>query len=118
MLGGAAGTAVRYAVWRGWPPPPAAFPWATFAVNVAGCLVLGVVLALLPPGDPRQLRELLVIGFCGGLTTFSTFGLEVVALGQQRSYGLAAVYVVLSIIVGVVAVAAGLWMGTRLARGA
>lgn len=117
-LGGAAGAVLRYAValWVG-APRGVGFPWATFAVNVAGSLVLGLVVALVPPGDPRRLLPLLAVGFCGGLTTFSTFGLETVSLVQARAYGLAAAYVGASLAAAFAAVWAGLAMGSARAAG-
>lgn len=114
-VGGAAGALLRYAVGQALGPGrPGAFPWHTFAVNVAGSLILGVVLALVPADDPRHLRPLLAVGFCGGLTTFSTFGYETVALLQARAYGTAAAYAGGSFAVALAAVAIGLSMGGRM----
>lgn len=52
-----------------------AFPWGTFIVNVAGCLILGLIYGLFERGWqlPDGMRLLLTVGFCGGFTTFSTF---------------------------------------------
>ena len=113
-VGGAAGAIARYGAgrWAG-APAPAGFPWATFGVNVAGSLLLGIVVALVPPDDPR--RALLAAGFCGGLTTFSAFGYETVLLWQHRAYGLAAAYVAASLAAGLLALSFGLWAATRLA---
>ena len=113
-LGGAAGALLRHAVGQALGPPrPGAFPWHTFAVNVAGSLVLGIVLALVPADDPRHLRPLLAVGFCGGLTTFSTFGYETVALLQARVYGTAVAYAGGSFAVALAAVAVGTGRGGR-----
>lgn len=113
-LGGAAGALLRYAVAQALDPPrPGTFPWHTFAVNVAGSLILGVVLALVPADDPRHLRPLLAVGFCGGLTTFSTFGYETVALLQARAYGTAAAYAGGSFVLALAAVVIGTWIGAR-----
>lgn len=77
MLGSGIGGACRYltdAAIRAWLPA-ATFPWGTFAVNVAGCLLIGLLCGLPESGDtlsPRM-RLLLATGFCGGFTTFSTF---------------------------------------------
>jgi CrcB protein len=113
-LGGAAGAVARYGAGR-WVgvPAGAGFPWATFGVNVAGSLLLGIVVALVPPDDPR--RALLAVGFCGGLTTFSTFGYETMVLWQHRAYGVAAAYVGLSVVSGLLGVVLGMWGATRLA---
>lgn len=86
---------------------------AAGAVNVAGSLVLGLVLALVPADDPRHLRPLLAVGFCGGLTTFSTFGYETVTLLQARAYGTAAAYAGASFAVALAAVVIGMWMGAQ-----
>lgn len=114
-LGGAAGAVARYAAGQALGPPrPGAFPWHTFAVNVAGSMILGLVLALIPADDPRHLRALLAVGFCGGLTTFSTFGYETVSLLQARAFGVAVAYAGGSFAVGLLAVVMGLAAGGRL----
>lgn len=114
-VGGAAGAVARYAAGQALGPArPGAFPWHTFAVNVAGSLVLGLVLALVPADDPRHLRPLLAVGFCGGLTTFSTFGYETVSLLQARAYGTALAYAGGSFALALAAVVIGLSFGARL----
>lgn len=116
-LGGAAGSLLRYAAGQALGPTrPGAFPWPTFAVNVVGSLLLGLVVALVPRDDPHHLRALLAVGFCGGLTTFSTFGYETVTLLQSRAYGVALAYAGGSFILALLAVAIGLSTGTRLAH--
>ena len=90
-----------------------AFPWATFAVNVLGCLVIG---ALLPSvGDKPVVGEngrlFFVVGLLGGFTTFSAFGYESLALLRKGSGGLAAGYVLASVLLGLGAV----WLGRLLA---
>ena len=115
-LGGAAGSLLRYGAGQALGPPrPGAFPWHTFAVNVAGSLLLGVVVALVPRDDPHHLRALLAVGFCGGLTTFSTFGYETVSLLQSRAYGVALAYVGGSFVLALTAVVIGMAMSSRLA---
>lgn len=114
-LGGAAGAVSRFGVGR-WMAPHAAvaFPWHTFAINLLGCFALGVVIRWLP-ADAPEARALLATGFCGGFTTFSTFGYETLLLVQGRMYGVAAGYVVGSVLLGVLATAAGVWLGARAA---
>ena len=79
-----------------------AFPWGTLGVNVAGCLVVGVVAALLaPPGRMHGLQDLrlvVVTGFLGGFTTFSAFALETVLLFERGQTLAAAGYVLASTI--------------------
>ena len=116
-LGGAAGSLLRYAAGQALGPArPGAFPWHTFAVNVAGSLLLGVVAALVPRDDPHHLRALLAVGFCGGLTTFSTFGYETVSLLQSRAWAVALAYAGGSFVVALHAVVIGMWTGARLAH--
>ncbi|MBP2582261.1 CrcB protein [Streptomyces sp. PvR006] len=82
--GGALGASARYGAGLVWPTPEGAFPWTTFTVNVIGCALLGALMVLLTerptewstaPPHPL-LRPFLGTGFCGGFTTFSTYGLE------------------------------------------
>jgi CrcB protein len=86
-----------------------AFPWGTLVVNIAGCLLVGALGALLaPPGrlhDAQELRVFLVTGFLGGFTTFSAFALETVLL-YERAQVVAAVGYVLASAVACVAAAA------------
>ena len=78
-IGGAAGSLVRAEVANDLPTAMNGFPWATLLVNLAGCAVLGfAIVAALERGRPsRYLRPLVGTGFCGGMTTFSTFVVEV-----------------------------------------
>ena len=87
----------------------AGFPWATFAVNVAGCLLLGLVAGLSSRAggvDPR-LRLLLATGFCGGFTTFSTFMDENAAFLRSGHTAMIALYVAASLAVGFAAALLG-----------
>lgn len=82
------------------------FPWGTFGVNVVGCLIMGGLsgtgLAL-----PAPLLALLGTGFCGALTTYSTFSYETLRLIEQRAYFYAAVNVVTSVVAGLGAAVVG-----------
>ena len=77
------------------------FPWGTLAVNLAGCLLVGVLGALFaPPGrihDLQDLRVFLVVGVLGGFTTFSAFSLEALMLVQRGEAAAAAGYVAASL---------------------
>ncbi|WP_238013565.1 fluoride efflux transporter CrcB [Dactylosporangium sp. AC04546] len=93
MLGGAAGSLARFAVALLLPHSAVAgFPWATLAVNGAGCFLIGVVMVLVAGAHPLW-RPLLGTGFLGGFTTFSTYAVDTVLLVERGSYGTAAAYV-------------------------
>ncbi len=91
---------------------PGAWPWATFAANLAGAFVLGYTATRL--GDREHHRRLFVgTGFCGALTTFSTLQLEVLQMLDEGAYPLAAAYVAVSIALGLVCVAAAAGLARR-----
>ncbi len=85
------------------------FPWGTLAVNVLGCLVVGMLGALMAPTGPwhdvGELRVFLVVGLLGGFTTFSAFSLEAVMLVQRGQWGAAIAYVGLSMLLCLLAAA-------------
>jgi CrcB protein len=113
-VGGALGTVARYELALAEPVRSGAFPWATFIANVVGSLLLGIVLACLVDGRPAHEtgRALLGVGFCGGLTTFSTWMVESVLLTRDGDGGRAALYLVVTLVAGFAAVA----MGAAVAR--
>jgi CrcB protein len=84
------------------------FPWGTFAVNVVGSLVLGATAGAVATADgPAWVLTLVGTGFCGALTTFSTFGFETVRLVEDGSVLEAALNVGASLVVGMAACVAG-----------
>lgn len=84
------------------------FPWATFAVNVIGCLLIGLLTGIASSGHlPAQWKLVLVTGFCGGFTTFSSFSKEALMMLQLGNYWNFAFYVALSVVVGIAFVAFG-----------
>jgi CrcB protein len=91
------------------------FPWGTFAVNVSGSLLLGVVLGLVQRGAaPAAVSTLLGTGLCGAFTTFSSFGYETVRLVEDGSFRDAALNVAASIAGGLAAVTVGWLAATSL----
>ena len=85
------------------------FPWGTFVVNVAGCLLIGIlwgVMSRLQNISPA-FSLFLMVGFCGGFTTFSTFSREGLTLLQANNYFLFSLYVIGSVVLGILAVALG-----------
>jgi len=101
-VGGAAGTLLRVLVGRALPPTSNGFPGDTLIVNLAGSFVLGfVVVVAFERGAPtRYFRALIGTGFCGGLTTFSTFVVEIDLLVRAGHAGTAALYLVVSVATG------------------
>ena len=84
------------------------FPWGTFIVNVAGSLVLGLVLGAASNGAlPASVVAFVGTGICGALTTFSTFGFETVRLVEEGSWLEAGTNAVASLLVGLAACALG-----------
>lgn len=114
-IGSAVGGVARYAGtvfafrWLG-----AGFPWGTLLINVSGSLAIGA-LAVLIPADGRAVSEnarlLLMVGVCGGFTTFSAFSLETLNLARSGEWALAGAYVLGSFVLCLLAVAAG-YVGT------
>jgi len=108
-LGAAIGAPARYLIDRAVTHRRQArsagdFPWGTLTVNVLGSFVLGVVLTL---PLPAQARWLLGTGFCGALTTYSTFSYETLRLTEDGALLLALINMVGSVLAGLTAVAAG-----------
>lgn len=90
------------------------FPFATFTVNIIGCLIIGIIIGIF---DRQQITNpdfkfLLVTGFCGGYTTFSTFSAENLNLLQSGNYLTAFLYITLSIFICLFAV----WLGLLLTK--
>ena len=109
MLGAAVGAPSRW-VFDQWVQSrhDSVFPWGTLVINVLGSLVLGALLGLVSTGHASTgVLVLAGTGFCGGFTTFSTFGYETVRLAQQGSSASAALNVSLSLGAGLAAALVG-----------
>ncbi|MCR6486130.1 fluoride efflux transporter CrcB [Amycolatopsis sp. OK19-0408] len=113
-LGGAAGSILRYLTDRRvqtWRDSP--FPFGTLTVNVAGSFILGFLSGwLLHGAEPSSVRALVAVGFCGGLTTFSTFGYETVRLFLEKTRLYAVLNVVVTAVAGLASGALGLLLAT------
>lgn len=109
--GGALGAMARYGAvvavgrWTGF-----GFPWGTVAVNLAGSLLLGLLIGALAHGFSlnQEARGLIVVGFLGAFTTFSTFSLDAVTLMERGSWWPAFGYVAGSVLAGLALFLAGL----------
>jgi CrcB protein len=115
LLGGAIGAPVRYlADVMVQSRNRSDLPWGTITVNVVGSFVLGLVAGLTSTFTaPTWVLTLVGTGFCGALTTFSTFSYETVRLAEAGRWRAAVANVALSLAIGFAAVALGWWLGTR-----
>lgn len=110
MLGGAIGAGARWMVGR-WALHAfgPAFPWGTLGVNLAGGLLMGLLVGVLAAkGASEAVRSFLGVGVLGGFTTFSAFSLELVQMLERGQAGLALGYALASVIGAGVALGAGL----------
>ena len=114
-VGGALGVNARYFMgmwvsrWAGQQ-----YPWATFAINVSGSFAIGFLTMLLGHWLPHQNARLLVItGFLGGYTTYSTFAFESQTLWERGEKAASVSYMASTLVTGFLAV----WLGVALARG-
>jgi CrcB protein len=112
--GGALGAMARYELGLAYPSRTGAFPWTTFAINVSGALVLGLLLTIIIERWPptTYLRPFAATGFIGAYTTWSTFMVDADLLVKHGDIGIAAVYTVASVAAGLGAVT----IGIKLAR--
>ena len=115
-LGGALGAVARYGVTLLGLRWTDRVPAGTWIANLAGCVLIGLLVPLLArPDDGR--RALVLVGFLGAFTTFSTYTLETAALWEAGRPGLAALNALGSVAAGLALVALGLWAGRALAAG-
>jgi CrcB protein len=111
-VGGFLGSISRYLV-QGWMIRLFAspFPMGTFIVNISGSFLIGIIYAAAEKNGllSNEWRLFLATGFCGGFTTFSTFSYEIVTMLRGGTAGYAAIYILASVVLGVLATLLGIW---------
>ncbi|MFG1953555.1 CrcB family protein [Micromonospora sp. NPDC048830] len=106
--GGVLGALARAGLQAALPHRPGGFPWATFAVNVTGCLLIGALMAVVAAGRTRPLtRPFLGVGVLGGFTTFSTYVVDARLALATGAPGTALAYLAATLVTALVAV----WLG-------
>jgi fluoride exporter len=107
-LGGAVGTVARWWLTTMFPVPAGSVPWVTLAINVVGAFVLGFLARTFAVhATSPSIVAALTVGVCGGFTTFSAFSADTLRLIQAGNVGRASFYVVGSVLLSLVAIAAG-----------
>lgn len=108
-FGGAVGSVFRYLV--SFLFIAKKIPASTFAVNIIGSFLIGIIMAYITKQANSQTSQLLIVtGFCGGFTTFSAFSWDIVLMLQQARYFSAATYILATIIFGVAFAFLGFWI--------
>ena len=115
FLGGGFGSVLRYLISKPLNSISQNVFIGTFTVNILGCLIIGLVLGFSAKGDIRSENNslLLATGFCGGFTTFSAFAFEKHTFLKSGDYLNFAIYMMASIILGILSVVLGLWLAKQ-----
>jgi fluoride exporter len=116
LAGGIVGTALRLGLDALLPHASTGFPLSTLIENVSGAFALGLLVAAVWPVAPAWVRLALGTGLLGSYTTFSALAISLVQLTALREPGLAALYLVVSLIAGLAAAYLGIELGARLRR--
>lgn len=112
FLGGGVGSSLRFALSKYLNSDTTGIPYGTFAANILGSLLIGIILGMAAKNEwlSQNTMLLLATGFCGGFTTFSTFAYENHVFLKNGDFGLFALYTIGSFIIGFAAVFLGLWI--------
>lgn len=112
FVGGGFGSVLRYVIGKYLNSANSGIPYGTFAANILGSLLIGVILGLAAKNDALSQNQtlLLATGFCGGFTTFSTFAYENHVFLKSGDFTSFAIYTIASFVIGFLAVFAGLYL--------
>ena len=116
FIGGGVGSIGRYLLGKIWNDPSSGIPYGTFAANIVGSLLIGLILgwALKNNALSSNTTLLLATGFCGGFTTFSTFSMDTLSLFELGHNYRALAYMFSSVVLSVLAVWLGILLGKAL----
>ncbi len=117
FVGGAIGTVARYLMEAHHPLAPGAFPWSTLLINLSGSLVVGLLVPISEHVANRAplVRPLLIVGFLGGWTTYSTLAIESSLLAKDGDVGSSLAYLAATVFGGLALVVVGNALGRRMA---
>ncbi len=112
FVGGGFGSVLRYAIGKYLNSPQDGIPYGTFAANILGSLLIGIILGFAAKNDTLTSNQtlLLATGFCGGFTTFSTFAYENHVFLKAGDFTSFALYTIASFVIGFLAVFFGLFL--------
>lgn len=112
FIGGGFGSVLRFIIGKYLNSPATGIPYGTFAANILGSLLIGIILGLAAKNDTLSANQTLLIatGFCGGFTTFSTFAYENHVFLKAGDFTSFAIYTIASFVIGFLAVFFGLFL--------
>jgi CrcB protein len=110
VIAGALGALLRYAIGRAFTASPKRLPWAVLLANLIGCFVAGFVIGIAYYDPESSIRLIVLGGFAGGLTTFSTFSVEAVQLALEGRWRALIGSVLGNVLGGIAAFAIAWWM--------
>lgn len=117
--GGFAGSVLRFLVYKYLEnPSQSGLPWGTLAVNILGSLLAGILFGISEKTNliPETLSLFLLVGFCGGFTTFSAFALDNIRLFQAGAYAQNFLYITSTILLGIFAIFAGHYIAVTILK--
>jgi fluoride exporter len=116
FVGGAIGTVARYELDARHPIAPGHFPWVTLLINLSGSFAIGLLVPLTEYFTPRAplARPLLIVGFLGGWTTYSTLAVEAILLAKHGAIADFVVYLVATLVGGLALVVVGTALGRKM----
>ncbi len=117
--GGFAGSILRFLIYRYFENPQEnGMPWGTMIVNIAGSLLAGILFGISQKTNliPETLSLFLLVGFCGGFTTFSAFALDNIKLFQEGAYMQNFIYISATLLFGILAIFIGHFLSTTVIK--